>query len=278
MAVQMRSVLSAVLPETRVQPVTLRLRARAGDVTVVDTMAARLVWEPRRVVPSYAVPVADISGRLGPTPRGAVTAADLEDLPPVLTPRDAFAVHSTQGTVHDIETADGTLEAAAFTPFDPDLDGYAILSWTAFTSWHEEEEPVMGHPREPFHRIECLRSSRHVVVEIDGQVVADSHAPVLLLETNLPPRWYLPRDDVRMELMASSDANTVCAYKGEASYFSTSTSGGRQLDDIAWTYEHPLHDAVPVRDLVCFYAEHTDTIVDGEPSGRPQTEWSRQRT
>lgn len=276
MAVEMGSVLSAALPETRIQPVVLRLRARVGDTTVVDTTAARLVWEPRRVVPSYAVPVPGIAGHLVAASEGTVAAEDLGDLPPVLTPRNAFCVHSTAGTVHDIEWADGTLRKAAFVVGDPDLDGYAILDWTAFTQWLEEEEIVVGHPREPFHRIACLRSSRHVVVEIGGEVVADTQAPVLLLETYLPPRWYLPRSDTRMDLLTRTDSHTVCAYKGEAGYFSMS-AGGRRLEDIAWTYEDPRHDAEPVRDLVCFYAEHTDTIVDDQRTGRPESEWSRAR-
>ncbi len=276
MAVQMRSVLSSVLPQTRVQPVDLRLRADAGGVTVVDTTAAWLVWEPRRVVCSYAVPVTDIVGRLVPSSR-VDEESDRRGLPPVLTPRDPFAVHSTPGTVHDIETAEGTLAAAAFVPEDPDLDGYAILDWEAFTRWREEDETLVGHPRQPSHRIQCLASSRHIVVEIGGDVVADTRAPVLLLETDLPARWYLPRADVRMDLLTRSPSHTTCAYKGRASYYST-TAGGQSLDDIAWTYEDPEHDAVPVRDLLCFYVEHTDTLVDGERVGRPVTDWSRQRT
>ncbi|MEO8827227.1 DUF427 domain-containing protein [Lapillicoccus sp.] len=277
MAVQMRSVLFSVLPQTRVQPVDLRLRADAGGDTVVDTVAAWLVWEPRRVVCSFAVPVTDIVGRLVPSADGGTTGTDLSGLPPVLTPRDPFAVHSTPGTVHDIETADGTLAAAAFVPEDPDLDGYAILDWDAFSRWREEEEILVGHPRQPLHRVQCLTSSRHIVVEIGGEVVADSRAPVLLLETDLPPRWYLPRADVRMDLLTRSPSHTTCAYKGKASYYST-TAGGQPLDDIAWTYADPEHDGVPVRDLLCFYVEHTNTIVDGERVGRPVTDWSRQRT
>jgi uncharacterized protein (DUF427 family) len=141
----------------------------------------------------------------------------------------------------------------------------------------EEDQVTVGHPREPFHRIQCLPSTRHVVVEIGGEVVADSRSPVMLLETGLPLRWYLPRDDVRMDLLKPSDSRTTCAYKGHASYWSTSV-GGIDLDDIVWTYEDPRHDADEVRGLLCFYAEHTDTIVDGERVGRPESEWSRSRT
>lgn len=278
MAVEMGGVMNAALGELRMQPVEWRVRAGLQDTRVVDTDAARLVWEPRRVVSAYAVPVADLAGRLVPIgPDGGRVDPDVSGLPPVLSPRNPFAEHSTPGTTYDIETEAGTLPAAAFVPDDPDLQGYAVLDWEAFTVWFEEDQQAVAHPREPQHRIRCLPSSRHVVVSVGGEVVADTQRPVLLVETGLPPRWYLPRDDVRMDLLTRSDTRTTCAYKGQASYWST-TAGGTDLKDIAWTYEDPRHDAEEVRDLLCFYVEHTDTVVDGQPLGRPVTEWSRERT
>jgi uncharacterized protein (DUF427 family) len=274
----MSTVLMSALPELRTQAIDYRIRAMVGDATVVDTRSGRLMWEPRRVVSAYAVPVTDLAGRLVPAGEdGGRVRPDISALPPVLSPRHPFAVHSTAGTAYDIETDTVTLPGAAFVPEDPDLDGYAELDWSAFSQWMEEDQVAVGHPREPFHRIQCLPSTRHVVVEIGGEAVADSHHPVMLLETGLPPRWYLPREDVRMDLLTPSDSRTTCAYKGHASYWSTS-AGGTELKDIAWSYEDPRHDAEEVRDLVCFYAESTDTIVDGKPTGRPETEWSRSRT
>lgn len=277
MAVEMGAVFGAALRELRAQPVVVRVRADVGDVTVIDTTAARLVWEPRRVVSVYAVPVADIAGRLvapeGSAGRGEPEAAGL---PPVLTPRQPFAVHSAGGTAYDIETDAATLPGAAYVVDDPDLDGYALVDWTSFTRWYEEDQEAVGHPRDPFHRIQCLPSSRHVVVEVGGQVIADTRRPTLLLETGLPPRWYVPREDVRMDLLTPSETRTTCAYKGHAGYWST-TAGGTDLPDIAWSYKDPRHDADEVRDLLCFYAEHTDTVVDGDRGGRPVTEWSGSR-
>ena len=149
-------------------------------------------------------------------------------------------MHSATGTAYDIETASGTLPGAAFVVDDPDLEGYAILDWDAFTRWFEEGEEVRGHPREPFHSIRCLPSDRHVVVEIDGQVVVDTTRAVMLVETMLPPRWYVPREDVRMDLLTPSDSHTVCAYKGQASYWSYG-----DVPDIVWTYDDPRHEAAP---------------------------------
>lgn len=278
MAVEMGTLLSAALSELRTQPVEIRVRAGTDEDIVVDTTAARLVWEPRRVVSTYAVPVTDIAGRLVTSGGGdGRVRPDLAVLPPVLSPREPFAMHSAGGTAYDIETGRATLPGAAYVVDDPDLDGYALVDWTAFPRWWEEGQEAVGHPRDPFHRIRCLPSTRHVVVEIGGEVVADSTRPVLLLETSLPARWYLPREDVRMDLLTPSTSRTTCAYKGHASYWST-TAGGTDLPDIAWTYEDPRHDADEVRGLVCFYAEATDVVVDGQRTGRPVTDWSEDRT
>jgi uncharacterized protein (DUF427 family) len=112
-----------------------------------------------------------------------------------------------------------------------------------------------------------------VVVEVDGQVLADTTRAVMLVETTLPARWYIPREDVRMDLLAPSDSHTICAYKGQASYWSYG-----DVEDIVWTYDDPRHEAAPVRGMLSFYAEHTDYIVDGERIARPVTEWSQSRT
>ena len=266
----MTSMLATAMRDLRQHPVAVRVRAEQDGTPVVDSFAARLVWEPRRIVSSYAVPVADISGTLV---NPQAVAPTVRSLPPALNPLQRFAVHSTTGRAYDIETPGGLLPAAAFVVDDPDLEGYAVLDWHAFSRWFEEGEEVRGHPREPFHSIRCLQSDRHVVVEIDGQVVADTSQAVLLTETMLPPRWYVPREDVRMDLLTRSDTHTICAYKGQASYWSYG-----DVADIVWTYEEPRYEAEPVRNLVCFYAEHTDYVVDGERVPRPVTDWSRSRT
>lgn len=270
MSVQMMSVMATAMRELRQHPVALRIRAELDGTSVVDSTAARLVWEPRRIVSAYAVPVADIAGTLV---NPQAVSPEVRSLPPVLSPRQGFAVHSASGTAYDIETSAGTLPGAAYVTDDPDLEGYAVLDWDAFTRWFEEGEEVRGHPREPFHSIRCLPSDRHVVVEVDGQVVADTARAVMLVETTLPVRWYIPREDVRMDLLTPSDSHTICAYKGEASYWSYG-----DVADIVWTYEDPRHEAAPVRDLLSFYAEYTDYVIDGERLPRPVTEWSRSRT
>src|SRR5689334_2483419 len=275
MGVRMMDLLTGQLDTLRYQPTAKRVRACVGGEPVVDTFEALLVWEPRRVVPTYAVPVAALSAQL--VPAGGESGADDEQfgvrLPaissrPILDPSVPFDAHSCAGTAFDVIAGEETGAAAAFQPDDPDLADYVILEFAAF-EWREEDEHVVSHPHDPFHRIDVLRSSRHVRIEFDGRVLAESDRPLLLFETLLPVRFYLPRDDVAARL-ERSDTATYCAYKGRASYYSI-PDGPR---DVAWTYHEPLHDAEPVRDRICFFDERVDVVIDGERRDRPVTPWS----
>jgi uncharacterized protein (DUF427 family) len=140
-------------------------------------------------------------------------------------------------------------------------------------AWFEEDEEVFVHPRSPYTRVDILPSSRHVRVERDGVVLAESTHAHLLLETGLPPRWYLPKVDVRMELLHANDHTSECPYKGEARYWSAHVDG-RVVPDIAWSYPTPLPESERVAGLVCFYNERVDLIVDGVRQERPTTKFS----
>jgi uncharacterized protein (DUF427 family) len=274
MGVRMMDLLSGNLDTLRYEPTAKRVRAAVGGEPVADTCDARLIWEPRRVVPTYAVPITALTAQL--VPAGAESGADENvgaRLPaissrPILDPTVPFSAHSCAGTAFDVIAGQERRAAAAFRPDDPDLGGYVILDFAAF-EWLDEDEPVVSHPHDPFSRIEVLRSSRHVRVELDGRLLAESSRPMLLFETLLPVRFYLPREDVAVPL-EPSETSTYCAYKGRASYFSV-PDGPR---DVAWTYREPLHDAEPVRDRVCFFDEHLDVIVDGKRRDRPITPWT----
>ena len=237
------------LSELRYASTPKRVRALRAGETVLDTRDALLVYEPHRVVPWYAVPQADL--RLDLTEQDAAPVPD--QLPPVLPPRHNDW-HTLPGRSMHL---DGYGEVA-FRPDEPALGGRLILHWEPF-DWLEEDEPVMAHPRDPFKRIDVLRSSRHLRVEVGGMTVAESARPMMLIETSLPVRWYLPSDDVRMDLLAPSETRTLCAYKGVASYVSAEGA-----PDVAWTYPDPLHDALPVTDMLCFWRAAT-VYVDGEP-------------
>ncbi|WP_151524567.1 DUF427 domain-containing protein [Serinicoccus kebangsaanensis] len=253
--------------ELRYEPRRQRVRVSYDGRPVADTCDAWLVWEPRRVVPRYALPVRDLVADLH---AGDDIRPDLASLPPVVPPN--LTTTTAPGTEMAIGV-DGQPVGSAYRPADEDLADRIVLDHEPFT-WHEEDEELIGHPRDPFKRIDALASSRHVRVCLDGVVLADSTRPVMLLETYLPDRWYLPRADVRLDLLTPTDTHTTCAYKGVASYFSYAPARDAGAG-IAWTYPAPMNDAVPVTGMVCFLAERCDLSIDGVDLDRPRTQWSR---
>jgi uncharacterized protein (DUF427 family) len=275
MAMHLGAHLSGLRDELRYEPVTRRVRASLAGVPVLDTDDAALVWEPRRVVPMYAVPRADIRASLVPRAVDEVP----ERLPPVLGPVH-FEWHHTPGQSFDLVVGGRTFPAAGFAPDDPDLGGRVVIEWAPF-DWVEEAHPVVGHPHDPFKRIDLLPSDRHVVVSLGGTVLADTRRAVALHETSIPVRWYLPHDDVVTDLLVGSPSTTTCAYKGHAIYVSVAPGAidgiGDEGEDIAWTYTHPLPEVAAIKGMVCFYSERTDLELDGVAVPRPVTPWSSPR-
>jgi uncharacterized protein (DUF427 family) len=152
-----------------------------------------------------------------------------------------------------------------------DLSGYMALVWDEMDAWFEEAEPVYVHPHDPHKRIDILQSTRHVVVIIGGKKVAESHNPVLLFETGLPTRYYLPKLHVRMDLLIPSDKVTGCAYKGKAQYYSVKV-GNKVIPDIAWYYIYPAAEASRIAGMICFFNESVDALyVDGVEQPKPKT-------
>lgn len=250
MATKISSALQAHATELRYEPTSKRIRARLGSADVLDSRRAVILWEPRRVVPCYAVPADDVVGVLTP----AAPAAPGADSPPVLHPGIPFSRHSAPGTALDV-TADGTTAAgSAFRLDDPDLAGYVAFDAEAF-DWLEEDDSVLSHPRDPFHRVDIRHSSRHVKVSHGDTTLAESTAPAMVFETGLAERIYLPSADVNWDALVPTDSSTICPYKGTASYWRLAGDSG---GDVAWSYQEPLIPAVEIAGYVCFY----DNLVD----------------
>ena len=271
MALRMKWHLGQAIPQLGFEPVAMRLRAFVDGDPALDTQHGVLVWEPRRIVPVYAVPEDDLLLRVEPTdpPPGP---PDLDSFPPMLGP-DSFEPHTTPGTIVDLVTGNRRVARAGFRPDDRDLARLVVLDFLAFDRWLAEDEELVGHPHDPFKRIDVLSSQRHVEVSLDGTVLASTDNALLLLETHLPIRYYIPPDDVASSLLTPSETRSTCAYKGHATYVSTA-DGRREGRDIGWTYRCPLDDALRVRDHVAFWNERTDISVDGELQRRPVTPWS----
>jgi uncharacterized protein (DUF427 family) len=241
-------------------PYLPRVRALFEGETVVDSLRTRLLHETGRL-PVFYFPLADVRQDLlessarsvGVPAKGTASYSSLQ-VGERMAPDAAW--------VFDPPVADASF-----------LSGHVAFEWGAIDEWFAEDEQLFGHPRDPYSRIDVLKSSRHVRVSLRGEVLADSRRCEVLYETALPPRFYLPADDVRTELLVPSSRRTRCAYKGSASYWHVQL-GGRLVEDLVWTYRDPQHDAKPVADLLCFFNERVDLEVDGERMDRPRTQWS----
>jgi uncharacterized protein (DUF427 family) len=139
--------------------------------------------------------------------------------------------------------------------------------------WFEENEEVFVHARDPYTRIDILPSDRRVRVEVEGVTVADSTNASFLFETGLPTRYYLPKTDVRMDLLTPTDTATACPYKGTARYWSINLDG-QTFDDYVWGYDSPLPESQKVMGMVSFYNEKVDIYLDEALQDRPKTKFS----
>jgi uncharacterized protein (DUF427 family) len=234
-----------------------RVRVYLSNELVADTRTPFLVWE-KPSYPTYYLPESDVRASLIPT--GETSHSPSRG--------DAEVLH--------VKVATATAERAALRyPDSPieQLRGLVRFEWDAMSEWLEEDEPVYTHPRDPYHRVDILASSRHVRVELDGVTVGESRQPRILFETGLPARHYLPLTDVRMDLLRPTATVTHCPYKGAAGYWSVDT-GQRVHTDIAWIYRTPLPESQKIAGLACFYDEKADVYLDGELQAKPRTPFS----
>ena len=239
----------------RTEPSPKRVRAVVAGRVVADTLGAVYVWEIPHY-PAYYLPLGDVTAELVPTGR------------------TEHSPSRGDGQVHDVRVGDVVRAGAALTFPDspiPELRTLVRFDWDAIDDWFEEDEPIAVHPRGPSHRVDVYASSRHVRISLDGVVLAESSQPRILFETGLPPRYYLPRTDTRMELLRPSELRTGCPYKGTASYWDVVLPGGAVHEALVWGYPAPLPESQKIAGLVCFYNEKVDIEVDGVPQDRPHT-------
>ncbi len=234
-----------------------RVRAYLGGELVADTARPLLVWEVP-YYPTYYLPAADVRAKLVPT-------GETEHSP---SRGDAEVLD----VVTDRATAAGAGRRFPASPL-PALRDAVRLDFAAMDEWLEEDEPIYAHPRDPYHRVDILASSRHVRVEVDGVTVAESRSPRILFETSLPPRYYLPLPDLRMDLLLLSEGVTHCPYKGTAGYWSVEVNG-KVHEDLVWIYRTPLPESQKIAGLACFYNEKVDLFVDGVKQDRPRSPFS----
>jgi uncharacterized protein (DUF427 family) len=241
----------------RVEQGSKRVRIFLSGELVADTRRPLLVWE-WPYYPVYYVPAADVRAEL-------ISSGQTESVAGL-----------GQAELLNVKVATATAERAArrySDPTVPELREAVRFDWNSMSEWLEEDEPVYVHARDPHKRVDILASSRHVRVEVDGVTVAESRQPRILFETGLPPRYYIPLADIRMDLLRPSATQTHCPYKGTASYWSVEAGNGVH-EDIVRIYRSPLPESQKVAGLACFYDEKVDVFLDSEPQPRPQTHFS----
>jgi uncharacterized protein (DUF427 family) len=242
----------------RIEQGAKRVRAYLGGEVVADTIRPVLVWEIP-YYPAYYFP--------------------LDDVRTDLLSQDEGIGHSPSrgdASTYTVSAGGKQVAGAALRYTDSpiaELRDLVRLDWNAMDAWFEEDEEVFTHPRDPHTRVDILASSRHLRVELDGVSVAESSAPHVLFETGLPPRFYVPKTHVRMELLIPSEKITHCPYKGQAEYWSV-RAGDEIHADVAWSYPMPLAESQKVTGLIAFFNERVDHYVDGVLQERPKTKFS----
>lgn len=239
----------------RVEPAPKRVRVMLGGAVVADTTEAVYVWEVPSY-PQYYIPLADVA-------------------PGALKEGETTSRSSSRGTArhYSVHGGDRVAEDAAWSYAESPIEvlrGRVRFDWGAMDAWFEEDEEVFVHPRNPYTRVDILRSSRAVRIEVGGVVVAETTRPTFLFETGLPRRTYIPKLDVRIDLLDPTATSTMCPYKGTARYWSV-RAGGEVHADLAWSYDCPVRESAPIAGLVAFYDERVDVVVDGRPQPRPKT-------
>jgi uncharacterized protein (DUF427 family) len=235
-----------------------RVRAYFDHQLIADSNKVLLVYETKRP-PVYWFPIADVLMHL-------------------LAPKDPVT-GAPSNTVHWRSNSTGKMvDNLAWSYAEPTgdlapLTDHIAFYWNAIDAWYEEDEEVFVHPRDPYTRVDTVHSSRHVRVVIDGTTVAETNRPVLLFETGLPTRYYIPKLDVRMDLLEPTDTVTHCPYKGDANYW-TLRVGEKTYKDFVWVYRKPIPEIPKIENLVCFYNEKVDLYVDGELRERPISPFS----
>ena len=226
------------------EPLRRRMRVRFGGEWIADSEDVVLLHEPARYPVAY-FPVAEI----------APTA--LRQLPTVTTHRDLgptswFSVHAG-----DQVAQRGAWQHSDLPSYASELADRVAFAWRAMDAFFEEDERIVGHAADAYHRNDIRSTSRHLVVRVGDRVVADSHAPLVLFESGFAQRWYVPRVDIDESALTPVEGQTFCPYKGLASYYDVAGA-----ERGAWSYREAWPEVGRVRDLVSFEPDKVTVLLD----------------
>jgi uncharacterized protein (DUF427 family) len=242
------------------EPSPKRIRVVVEGETVADSRAVSLLHESGHQ-PIYYFPPEDVRHDL-------LERSD----------RHTRCPKKGEASYWSIRVGDRLVENGAWyypEPIDgaPSIGGLIAFYWNRMDHWFEEDEEVFVHPRDPYHRVDLVGSSRHIRISLGGELLAESRRPLAVFESNLPPRWYLPIDEIVVSL-EPSETVTRCPYKGLASYHTVRLADGSLEQDLIWCYADPIAEASRLSGLCAFFDERVDVELDGELQERPESPWS----
>ncbi len=229
--------------------------ATLAGAVIVDTTRALYVWEWPNY-PQYYIPIEDVNSAY------LVDEQHAQQLKRGSAQRYGLAVGDVSRPRAVRVYTESTIDR---------ITGTARFEWAALDSWFEEDEEVFVHPRNPYTRVDALRSTRHVQIELDGVVLAESSSPVMVFETGLPTRYYFNQTEVDFRHLVATDTVTSCPYKGTTSGYWSVSVGGVLHPDLAWAYDFPTRQLLPIAGLISFYNEKVDVVIEGERETRPAT-------
>lgn len=227
------------------EPWPRRMRAMLNGETILDSRRGVIFYETGELA-VYYFPVEDVRQDL-------LVPSELES-----TSQEAgrWSLRVGDRFVKDCITS--SPRAADGSPL---LGDHVTVEYAAMDWWFEEDDSIYAHPRDPYHRVDVRSASSHMVVRHAGEVVAESDRPKLLFETSLPVRYYLPFDDIRIDLLVKSEMVSECPYKGDGQHWHLRV-GADEVVDAAWNLPHPLPEGLAAAGHVCFYPDKVEIEVD----------------
>jgi uncharacterized protein (DUF427 family) len=228
-----------------VEPLRRHMRVRFGGAWIADSEDVLLLFEPGRYPVAY-FPKADVS-------QETLERSEYKSRHPDLGPTAWFSVKAGQK-----QAQRGAWQYVDLPAYASELQNRVAFAWAAMDAFYEEDERIVGHAADSYHRIDIRQTSRSLVVRHHDRVVADTKRPLVLYESGFAPRWYVPRGDVDESALTYVEHQTFCPYKGLCSYYDI---GDARLG--AWSYRDAYSEVSRISGLVSFEPEMVSVQLDG---------------
>jgi uncharacterized protein (DUF427 family) len=227
-----------------VEPLRRRLRVKLAGEWIADSEDVLLFHEPGRYPVAY-FPLGDVRPGVLVSENRLTQHGDLGDT-------DWFTVK-----VDDRRVVHATWRYTSPPDCAGELRHRVAFAWRAMDAFYEEDERIVGHAADAYHRIDIRQSSRHLVVKDGVRPIADTKRPVVLYESGFAPRWYVPREDIDESALVQADGQTFCPYKGLASYYDI---GDHKR--AAWYYPQAWPEVARISNIVSFEPDEVQVFLD----------------